>query len=114
MGIARDFADFLLADRTRGVAFGRTATFGRLNLFVDHHSLAAVFRQHGEASTDRDIRAMRAPGYAEAFLRRLGARETISVDASSYEGASLIHDMNQPIGDDLKGRFSTVIDGGTL
>jgi hypothetical protein len=114
MGIDRDFADFLLGARNGGVDFGRTATLGRLNLFVDHRSLAAVLRRHGEAATDHDIRAMRAPGYAEGFLRRLGARETVSVDASSYEGASLVHDMNQPIGDDYKRRFSTVIDGGTL
>ena len=53
-------------------------------------------------------------GYAEEFLKRLGAKETISIDASAYEGASLVHDMNLPIGDDLKRRFSVVIDGGTL
>jgi hypothetical protein len=114
MGIDRDFADFLLGARDRGVDFGRTATLGRLNLFVDHRSLGAVFRRHGEGATDDDIRAMRATGYAEAFLRHLGAGETISVDASAYEGASVVHDMNQPIGDEHKQRFSAVIDGGTL
>jgi hypothetical protein len=114
MGIDRDFADFLLGARSRGADFDRTATLGRLNLFVDQRSLAAAFRQQGEEASDHEIRAMRAPGYAEAFLRRLGARETVSVDASAYEGASLVHDMNQPIGDDHKRRFSAVIDGGTL
>jgi len=114
MGIDRDFADFLLGARNGGVDFGRTATLGRLNLFVDHRSLDAVFRQHGDPLSDPDLRAMRNAGYSEAFLRRLGARETISVDASAYEGASLVHDMNQPIGEDFKRRFSTVIDGGTL
>ena len=44
----------------------------------------------------------------------LGAKETVSIDASAYEGASLVHDMNAPIGDELKRKFSTVIDGGTL
>src|SRR5262249_26462815 len=33
---------------------------------------------------------------------------------SSFEGASVIHDINLPIPDELKGRFSVVIDGGTL
>src|SRR6266852_35042 len=102
MGIDRDFADFLLGARNGGVDFGRTATLGRLNLFVDHRSLDAVFRQHGDPVSDPDLRAMRSAGYSEAFLRRLGARETISVDASAYEGASLVHDMNQPIGEDFK------------
>ena len=53
-------------------------------------------------------------GYAEEFLKRLGAKETISIDASAYEGASLVHDMNVPIGDEFKRKFSVVIDGGTL
>ena len=44
----------------------------------------------------------------------MGAKETISIDASAYEGASLVHDMNVPIGDELKRKFSVVIDGGTL
>jgi hypothetical protein len=44
----------------------------------------------------------------------LGAEEIISIDASSYEGASFIHDMNQPIPDKLKNRFTAVIDGGSL
>jgi hypothetical protein len=116
MGIDRNYADFLLGARNGGVDFRQTATLGRLNLFVDHRSLDAVFREHGDPVTDNDVRAMRtaAGGYSEAFLRRLGARGTTSVDASEYEGASLVHDMNLPIGDDLKRRFSAVIDGGTL
>jgi hypothetical protein len=116
MGIDRNYADFLLGARAGGIDFRQTATLGRLNLFVDHRSLNAIFRAHGDPVTDHDIRAMRTAsgGYSETFLRRLGAQETMSIDASEYEGASLVHDMNLPIGDELKGRFSAVIDGGTL
>src|ERR1019366_8763988 len=111
MGIDRNYADFLLGARNGGVDFRQTATLGRLNLFVDHRSLDAVFREHGDPVTDQDIRAMRTAngGYSETFLRRLGARETTSVDASEYEGASLVHDMNLPIRDEHKRKFSAVI-----
>ena len=52
MGIDRHFADFLLCARDGGadfrqVDFRRVATLGRLNLFIDHRSLGAVFREHG-------------------------------------------------------------------
>src|SRR3954468_17618398 len=114
MGIDRHLADFLLCGRDTGVDFGRTATLGRLNLFIDVRSLRAVFRQHGVALTDDDIAAIRAEGYSEEILRRLGARDPQSIDASAYEQASLIHDMNRPVGEDLKRRFSVLIDGGTL
>jgi hypothetical protein len=57
---------------------------------------------------------VRQDGYSENFLRRLGAREVVSIDASDYEEASIVHDMNQPIRGDLKRKFFVVIDGGTL
>jgi hypothetical protein len=114
MGIDRDLADFLLCGRANGVDFSRVATLGRLNLFIDVRSLRAVFRKHGATLGEHDIKEMRTGGYCEEFLRRLGARDPKSIDASAYEEASLIHDMNQPIGEPLKGRFSVVVDGGTL
>src|SRR5471030_3210286 len=116
MGIDRHFAEFLLIARDKGVNFDRVATLGRLNLFVDYRSLETLFREHGIPAKDEDIRAVRtgSGGYSETFLQYLGAKECISIDASSYENASVVHDMNRPIGDDLKKKFSVVIDGGTL
>jgi hypothetical protein len=116
MGIDRYFAEFLGCAHKAGVDFSRTATLGRLNLFVDHRSLSAVLEENCGRVSDDEVRAVRtaSDGYAEEFLKRLGAKETISIDASAYEGASLVHDMNAPIGDELKRKFSTVIDGGTL
>jgi hypothetical protein len=116
MGIDRHFADFLLCAKDGGADFLRVATLGRLNLFIDQRSLGAVFREHGVDVTDGDIRTMRSAsdGYAEEFLRTLGAQATCSIDASGYEGASLVHDMNLPIAAELRGKFSAVIDGGTL
>ncbi len=37
-----------------------------------------------------------------------------SIDASAYEGASLIHDLNDPIPDHWRGQFTAVVDGGSL
>ena len=107
MGIDRHFADFLLCAKDLGVDFSRVATLGRLNLFIDHRSLGAVFREHGRDITDSDIRAIRSAsgGYVEELLRYLGAQETCSIDASGYEGASLVHDMNLPIAAELKALF---------
>ena len=46
-----------------------------------------------------------------------GANEVVSIDASDYQGSSIVHDMNLPLADlrpDLAERFDLVIDGGTL
>ncbi len=89
---------------------------GRQELLVRKVELEKNFRQFGLSISDNDRRDMFAgkTNYAEGFLRTLGAKEIVSFDASAYEGASIIHDLNQPISHDQKGRFSAVLDGGTL
>jgi hypothetical protein len=57
---------------------------------------------------------LEANEYSEGFFSLLGAREISSVDISDFEGATHTHDMNFPLPDDLRGRFSVVFDGGTL
>ena len=55
-----------------------------------------------------------ANGWSEPLLRLPGAEVVESMDAAGHEQATIIHDMNLPIPDHLKGRFDVVIDGGTL
>lgn len=52
--------------------------------------------------------------FADLLFQRLGAQVVDSMDHSSFEGATIIHDMNQPIPEELKQRYSLVFDGGTL
>jgi hypothetical protein len=44
----------------------------------------------------------------------LGAKEISAMDFSAYEGAAILHDLNEPVGDELKEKFTFVLDGGTL
>jgi hypothetical protein len=53
-------------------------------------------------------------GFAEPLLCLLGASSTESLDINGYEGASILHDLNEPLPAELHARFSVVIDGGTL
>ena len=52
--------------------------------------------------------------YADEFLRFLGAKEVVSVDRSDFEGATLVHDLNQRFPERLRSSFDLVLDGGTL
>jgi hypothetical protein len=72
----------------RGVDFTRTLMFGRQEL-VDGT-------------------------YSEPFFRGLGATSVDSIDASNFEGATILADFNRPLPQDLRRRFSVVFDGGTL
>lgn len=53
--------------------------------------------------------------YADRFFTEcLGVSDVSSLDCSPYEGATIIHDLSQPIPSELKGKFDVVVEGGTL
>ena len=116
MGFDIQGTKFLLSAQRRGVSFAQTATLGRQELFVDGRYLPKIFRRFGVPdSTAQSSRLLAASdGYAEPLLRWLGGEQIVSIDASAYEGTSVVHDMNLPIPEGLRAAFSVVIDGGTL
>lgn len=117
MGATLATAEFLVQARERGVSFERAGTVGRQAVFTGPERLLRLLRRYGAWSgTRRDFYALcgEDPLYLDPFLRALGARSVESIDASEYEGAQIVHDLNEPIGDDLRGRFSMLYDGGTL
>lgn len=116
MGMGTEAAQFLLAGRARGVSFDRTATIGRQRLGVTSSWLRRQLRLCGFDVDRRDAQRLlsESGGFAESLLRLLGAREVVSVDASDYEGASRIVDLNQPLPADLEEAFTAVVDLGSL
>lgn len=57
---------------------------------------------------------MRETEFADEFFRALGAKDYHALDSSTYEGADIVHNLNDPLPSELLGRFDCVIDGGTL
>jgi len=112
MGLDTAAVKFLCAAKSMGVDFTDTAMIGRQSLFPSVDALQAVFSILGiPGNADAFLRDNE---YGEAFFTLLGAKRIASVDASNYENASHICDMNLPIPADLRERFSVVLDGGTL
>jgi hypothetical protein len=52
--------------------------------------------------------------YADSFFSLLGAKSLKAIDASRYEGAEVIHNLNAELPAELHEQFSCLIDGGTL
>jgi len=52
-------------------------------------------------------------GYSEILLKDLGFEDVDSIDYSSYENASIIHNMNKPILFESK-KYDFIYDGGTI
>ena len=53
-------------------------------------------------------------GYAEKLFGFLGAEEVTAIDNSDYEGAGIVADLNAPIAETLRNRFTAILDGGCL
>jgi hypothetical protein len=86
---------------------------GRQGIHMTPRIVKAVLRRHGVTVSDQVLDEIYSDGYAEQlFTRVLGASIADSIDASAYEGASLIADLNVPF--DTSAEYSAVVDCGTL
>lgn len=115
MGIDIHNLNFLAHAQDRGVRFERTLAIGRQALFVEDADLETHRRRRGLAALVEP--AATGPRYFEPLMQQwLGATVADAVDASPYENARLIHDMNLPWPADSaeRGGFDAVLDFGCL
>lgn len=113
MGLNINATKLLLKLRSEGFEFGKVITLGRQRLNLRKSELRHNLRSFGYKEDARELK-QRNNGYCEPFLQLLGAGEVHSIDASDYEKATLIHDLNTPLPEVHKGTYDTVIDSGTL
>ncbi len=99
-----------------GVSFARTVGIGRQALFVDPPELEAHRALRRLPPLAEPVIAPGSPRYFEPLMRQwMGADTVDSVDASPYENATFIHDMNLPLGDSAgRGGYDAVLDFGCL
>jgi len=83
---------------------GDVATLGRQNVHVNNAMLQEIL---GLAVEKRY-----GPYCEDMLLEQFGATSVVSFDASSYENATMLHDMNTPL--DHYRQYDTVVDFGTL
>ncbi len=116
MGLNAHHLRFLLRARAAGVSFERPITIGRQQLFMDIPTMRRSFRHLGREITDAEAERLLTEddGFAEPVLRLLGASSPDAMDASTYEGASVVHDLNAPLPAELRERYSLVVDSGSL
>ena len=83
-------------------------------MFVDPALLKVYCERLGKLTPEQEKNLVAENGFAENFLRILGTKDAQSMDASDYEQATIVHDLNQPVPSQLHQKFDAVIDGGTL
>jgi hypothetical protein len=114
MGIDVTGLRALLYAKARGADYSHTATLGRQSLHITPKDAMACFREFQVAVSPGEIANIFKSSFAEGLFQQLGAKAIDSLDASSYQHANIIHDLNNPIPEAMKSRYSMVIDRGTI
>lgn len=112
MGIDVFALDFLLDYRDRDL--GDTLCLARQGFHVSANWQRATGLLAERWPRQNPDALLQPDGFSETFFRCLGARSVTSMDVSSYEGATLLHDLNKPTPTDLMQKFDFIFDGGTL
>jgi hypothetical protein len=113
MGFDLQTLRFVLAAKCAGADFTDTLTLGHQSA-PDRAVYRREAKRYGLPVDQLAIEnAYAAEPYVDGILRGLGSSHPRAMDASDYEGADVLADLNKPIPKDLEGRFSLVIDAGT-
>lgn len=116
MGVDTETARFLLQCRKDGASFKTTLCFGHQTYFPSNKETERLLREFGIHPADHSglFQNNMQVRYCDEFFKMLGCQQLRHMDASEFEGADIVHDLNKPIRYDLRCRFDVVFDGGTL
>lgn len=100
---------FLLR-RLKLADFSRTVTLGRHEIFFNQAEFDYVSSRSGiKLPYKCDV-----SDFQEPLLELFGAQKPASIDASDYEGATIICDFNRPVPAELDNQFSLYLDFGSI
>lgn len=113
MGVDVQALRFLLRSKST-VSFESFLMLGRQWRHVKSNVLKKECKKNSLPIDQPTMAQIEESRFVEPMLKFLGASKIDSLDFSDYEQATIVHDINAPIPDHLKNRFTCVYDGGTL
>ena len=121
MGISRGGARLLIEEAKNRPFSGRVLQLGRQYLFFGQTEMDQLARLHS-VELQRAIppgnifEPMLDPSYLDdgSFFSELGFSEVESIDYSTNENPTYVHDLNREVPDALKNRFDLIYDGGAI
>ena len=124
MGLGLHAVDAIGREHAYRPITGDVLFIGRQATYFTPSGLAAQLRSHGHAVHSSAIEVDRTtihrlPGHGDIVTDRsifhaLGIDGVKALDASAYEGAEIVHDLNRPLPDNLKATADFIVDGSTL
>ncbi len=100
--------------RKRELQLDHFLMIGRQNLHLNAQELEDCFVEFEYGAVDGNALIHDHNTFAEGVLERIGVAQIDALDASTYEDATIIHDLNLPIPDTYRSSYNVVLDSGTL
>jgi SAM-dependent methyltransferase len=118
-------AEAIVREHAHRPLHGDVVLLGRQTMMFTPDAAIGMIRAAGanpvtlpasEDIIDRDTDLARGRDWIrdDAFLRMLGAARVRAIDHTNYEGADIVHDLNQPIPSALEACADFIVDGSTL
>lgn len=95
--------------REKEINLQSVCMLGRQELCLTQRQIEAICKDYKDVL----VKKFKKETYSENFLKALGAVHIHSLDASDFEGADIICDLNKLIPEEYRNKFSCIIDGGT-
>ena len=108
MGIDATSFDAVLLSFTHLTNKNAALTLGRQGLHMSLDIINYILTNYGHLNLIDKVHGK----YCEKLFEEFGFNELDSLDYSSYEGASIIHDMNKPL--EVTKKYDYIYDGGTI
>jgi hypothetical protein len=106
---------FLAECWREGARFDSTLTLGRLDCFMWSRDLQRIARLlPSKSKFVESVRRGEVPRYMDDLFTAMGARRVDAMDASDFEGATILQDLNEPLAARLHSQYDAVVDTGTL
>lgn len=115
MGLTKNMCELILSAKLkRHIDLDKLIMVGRQNLHLSPDHLSISLDKFGYSSENISEILNKDNTFADAFFKEIGGNEIHSIDASDYEDATIIHDLNEPLPNKHKNKYSLVLDSGTL
>ena len=127
MGITKSAAKYLIRDHARDPFEPPLLILGRQHVYTTLGEVTSELRSLGAtvyplpesvpALTDMpDWDFGKDSGYISdsALFWTIAGMQAAHLDCSAYENAEYIRDLNKPVDKSLRGKFGTILDGGTI
>jgi hypothetical protein len=124
MGLAPIFAEGIVREHLYRPLTGDVIAIGRQTMFFSPHKALQLVRAAGAPVPDVDPTSLATDtetsladkGFISdhAFFSLLGVNKLRSLDHNAYEGADLIHDLDEPLPAHLENVADVIIDGSTI